>query len=512
MFVRSGINLLMRITAPQLKLIHKGLLLIAVPLLFGLVFVLIFQSVVQTYRLVRSKNAFGSRVAVHINDVNEKLLQVEKAWRYGDSKSRLHQPLDDCSSSIASLSDAMYRYPRRKYLIFGLNADIQLPKSANPRLSDFSVGNLKTVTEDWSALKAALLNSSSGADVNAALMTLRSSINSLETYELWWSGNADEKADEADQLLQNIIGVGISINIIVCAFLVLQFSHGLVRRLNILTENSERFAHSRDLLPATGGHDEIAQVDAMFHSMASKVKQSEQAQRDFIAMINHDVRTPLNAVEATLTLVSEGIYGQLNEQGLERVTRAEKSTREIILLINQLLDLEKVRSGRFELKMRPVNLTEISRNAADTVRGIAEFKDIEIQISESNSGVLADPVRINQVMLNLLANSVKFGPIGSRVKVDFEPLSNDQTQVSVSDEGDGVPSDIADNVFEKFWQGPADGHSAEYIGSGLGLAICKQIIEAHGGTIGVSNRHTGKGSIFWFRLRTATATAEVSSN
>jgi PAS domain S-box-containing protein len=249
-------------------------------------------------------------------------------------------------------------------------------------------------------------------------------------------------------------------------------------------------------------------------------KEIERLKQDFVAMISHDLRTPLTSVQGFLSLLSAGAYNELSQAGKESLAFAETSITRLIQLVNDLLDLEKMEAGRLELRRAPVWLPGLVEDAVNSMQSFAEQQGVVLQCHapQSCSDVFADPARLLQVIVNLLSNAIKFSPQGSMVTVHiFEKGAF--VEVAVEDEGRGVPAELRESIFEKFKQ-VEPGDERLKGGSGLGLAICKAIIEQHGGSIGVRARQerTGArasgagrfpGSCFWFQLSKTSGSGKV---
>jgi PAS domain S-box-containing protein len=227
-------------------------------------------------------------------------------------------------------------------------------------------------------------------------------------------------------------------------------------------------------------------------------KRLEQLKQEFLAVISHELRTPLTSLQATLTLIGTGMYGQLSESGAKRIRSAESSATRLIMLINDLLDIEKMEAGKLSMTYQDVNLADIVENSIESVRGFAEDHGIILKATEHTPvKVLADSDRLVQVMVNLLSNAIKFSKNGTQVEVKIAE-KGELTEVHVVDHGAGIPEGYEQKIFEKYEQVPT-AKSGKRDGTGLGLPICKAIIDQHGGTIGV--RPTpGGGSTFWFSI------------
>lgn len=229
----------------------------------------------------------------------------------------------------------------------------------------------------------------------------------------------------------------------------------------------------------------------------SERQQMERLKREFVAMVSHELRTPLTSLQGFITLLEVGALGGLNEQGKRTTTVAERSINRLINLINDLLDVEKMEAGRFELKWAKVRLSDVIERSLEAVQGVAEKQEVSIVARQTEISLTADADRLVQVVVNFLSNAIKFSPAGSTINVGVEP-SESSVKVMVSDSGPGIPDSHKQAVFEKFHQVDA-ADSRKKGGTGLGLAICKAIIVEHNGTIGVDSEH-GKGSTFWFSI------------
>ncbi len=267
-------------------------------------------------------------------------------------------------------------------------------------------------------------------------------------------------------------------------------SHRIELRLN------SRDGSIRDFL----WHVKFNEQYKTYYCVASDITQRkalERMKQEFIAMVSHDLRSPLTAILATFDLLSGGVLGNLTEKGANRIEMANLSLKRLINLINEMLDLDKLESGTIDVDLNSVSANHILVLAAESLRGMAEQNDISLEVRNCDLQVVADEDRLMQVLTNFVSNAIKFSPAKGVVTLSCKDIDG-FVEFRVDDNGRGIPPDKLGLVFERFKQVSADDHKVKG-GSGLGLAISKAIVEAHGGTIGVDST-LGVGSSFWFRI------------
>ena len=257
-----------------------------------------------------------------------------------------------------------------------------------------------------------------------------------------------------------------------------------------------------DLLRTFATQSALAIQNArLFREIADKSRQLEAASQhksEFLANMSHELRTPLNAIIGFSEVLSERMFGELNEKQDEYLKDIHASGQHLLSLINDILDLSKIEAGRMELDLTDFSLPLALDNAVTLVRERAGRRGIALHmtIDERLEQVRADERKVRQVVLNLLSNAIKFTPEGGRIDVGAKPVDG-FIEVSVSDTGVGIAPEDQEAVFEEFRQvGTAD---KKVEGTGLGLALSRKFIELHGGTIWVKSR-VGVGSTFTFTL------------
>jgi PAS domain S-box-containing protein len=224
--------------------------------------------------------------------------------------------------------------------------------------------------------------------------------------------------------------------------------------------------------------------------------ENERLKRDFVAMVSHDLRTPLSSVQGFLGLLGMGAYGSISEQGMQRLALADRNVVRLLNLIKELLDIEKLESGMVEMTVDTYSSREILNTALESVRGYAEQQGVTLVDTAGDTSIVTDKERMVQVLVNLLSNAIKFSPREGTVTIS-DLKSDTHLEFAVADQGPGIPAEDQESIFQRFRQvGAREKRSS---GSGLGLAICKAIVEQLGGKIGVES-NVGEGSRFWIRL------------
>jgi PAS domain S-box-containing protein len=413
--------------------------------------------------------------------------------------------------------------------------------------------------------------------------------------------------------LKRYIAWGVITNIVFAFAMILFGARSIVRKLNNLADNTHRLAQGKNLLPVMQGADEFAQLDQVFHDMATALEEAsqktrsiiehmpvglvtfdrngrietinprieqmfkifaydlhgqnvmslfaqsarpeadkfmfelqsrclnrvsemkaqttdgaifpvevsmnefgsehgetmylaslldiserhevERLKREFVAMVSHDLRTPLTSVEASLTLLAAGALGDLPPDAVSTVRIAETEIGRLRELVNDLLDIAKIEAGKMEMTMDDISLRDVVTQSINAVQAVADERQIKVSFDGTDVTAFADGNRLIQVLVNFLSNAVKYSPDSSVVTVELRSTA-DWHEVRVIDKGPGIDPDFHELVFHRFGQAKS---ADQKEGTGLGLAIAKTIVEQHGGTIGVDSE-PGKGSQFWFRL------------
>jgi signal transduction histidine kinase len=243
---------------------------------------------------------------------------------------------------------------------------------------------------------------------------------------------------------------------------------------------------------------ELQERNREVEQKSGELAAASQHKSEFLANMSHELRTPLNAIIGFSEVLTERMFGELNEKQEEYLKDIYASGTHLLSLINDILDLSKIEAGRMELELTDFHLPTALDNALMLVRERAGRRSITFHTAlDARLGqVRADERKIRQVVLNLLSNAIKFTPEGGRIEVAAVPKDG-SVEVSVSDTGIGIAPEDQEAVFEEFRQVGTSEKKAE--GTGLGLTLCRKFIELHGGRIWVKSQ-LGAGSTFTFTM------------
>jgi len=240
-----------------------------------------------------------------------------------------------------------------------------------------------------------------------------------------------------------------------------------------------------------------------------EIEAANRLKSEFLTGMSHELRTPLHTIIGFSELLTEELEGDLNEKQHRFVDYIHRDALHLLELINDLLDLSKIEAGKAELRPELFELGGAVQDALSSMRVRAEVKSIDVQAALGPvREVSADRVRFKQILFNLLSNAVKFTPNGGRVQIAVASR-NGMLEISVRDNGVGIPHDLQASIFDKFYQISA-AVKGENEGTGLGLAVTKALVEQHGGQIWLESQ-PGEGSCFTFSIpNVCGANADVS--
>jgi signal transduction histidine kinase len=308
--------------------------------------------------------------------------------------------------------------------------------------------------------------------------------------------------------LATVVGGGVAL-VLVALLAAILVGRRITTPMGELAAAARAFGEGRGLPPATpAAVDEVEEVRGAFAEAATLVEQraaeaeaSNRAKDEFLAVLSHELRTPLNAVYGWARMLQGGqLDSPAAARALDVIVRQSNAQ---VQLIDDLLDVSRIITGKMRLDVRPVDLKVVVESALDAVRPAAAAKDIRLRSAlDARVGpVSGDPGRLQQVVWNLVMNAVKFTPRGGSVDVE---LGGDDThvEVAVRDTGRGISGTVLPFIFERFRQADSSTTRA-HAGLGLGLALAKNLVELHGGTLTAHSDGEDKGATFLMRLPAA---------
>ncbi|MDJ0900108.1 MAG: ATP-binding protein [Xenococcus sp. MO_188.B8] len=223
----------------------------------------------------------------------------------------------------------------------------------------------------------------------------------------------------------------------------------------------------------------------------------EQMKDEFISVASHEMRTPLTSIHGVIQFLEAGRLGSLSPAGKEMINLALRNTERLISLLNDVLDLERMESGKEQIERQCCDSAELINQAIEIIHYMAQEHQTVIKTNSQSIKLWADPERILQTLTNLISNAIKFSAVGSTIWI-MSQQENQKVLFTVKDQGRGIPPDKLESIFERFHQVDAT-DARKKGGTGLGLAICRSIVEQHGGRIWVESVY-GQGSSFYFSL------------
>ena len=229
-------------------------------------------------------------------------------------------------------------------------------------------------------------------------------------------------------------------------------------------------------------------------------KEADTMKGEFVSTVSHELRTPLTSIMGSLGLIS-GMYGQeLSSDVSDLISVSERNVNHLVLLINDLLDIQKIEAGKLDFERKPFPVSDLLAISLSSMKGLSKQYGVTLQAESGFQDVMVDGDihRLNQVLLNLVSNAMKFSELGQKVRVVISNKKDHVIRISVVDQGLGIPLEFHDRIFQKFAQADST-DSRKKPGTGLGLNISKLIVEAHDGTIGFTSE-PGLGSTFFFDL------------
>ncbi|MFZ0545095.1 MAG: HAMP domain-containing sensor histidine kinase [Candidatus Promineifilaceae bacterium] len=311
-----------------------------------------------------------------------------------------------------------------------------------------------------------------------------------------------------DTFLRPLFQAGV-VAVLLSLLLAVLISRSVARPLQTVASAAESIAQGDyDQQIPVQGPDEVRRVASSFNTMSAEVAASREAQRDFVANVSHDLKTPLTSVTGWSQALMDGTADKTEQR--ERAVRIiHDEAGRMSRMVEQLLDLAKIESGQLQLNREPVNLAQLIREVQRNLILRAEEKEVHLTMEIAPvSAVSGDRDRLVQILTNLVDNAIDHTPPAGQVTIGLKPYDEQMVELVVQDTGPGISPEDLSRIFERFYQvDKSRRRTSERQGVGLGLAIVKELVEAHDGRITVQS-DMGQGSSFVVRLPVAVVGGE----
>ena len=481
----------------NLKLSQMGLILLGIPAVFEVLFVIVLVLLLHQAEQDIKHETHSREVIAHAHTLVERITNAAiSIGAYGFSKSPLAKSAFEAAvngmhSELRTLTGLLKGNSSQVSKLLAINNTVEhaLAQIKEARVAIETSSTLSLLSGDTRM-------SDNLEKLSASVGTLQQQIDDLVHAEESLHRDLPAKRARSRQEVLIALLAGTFLNIGLAVALAIFFSRTIAERHLVLVDNSNRLALSQALHPPLAGNDEIAQLDRAFHQMVDDLQEADRYKKQLIAMVSHELRAPLTSIDAILTFLEAGGAGELPAGAPVRLRTAQSETQRLISLINDLLDLERMEAGKFEMHFELTAIAPVIQRASAAVEGALEKKKLILSIPDTGLCAWSDQDRLVQVLVNLLSNAIKFSPEGATITISALDLP-DFVELRVNDQGPGIPQASQHKLFQRFSQlETADAKNKG--GSGLGLSICKTIISQHGGNIGVES--DGKGASFWFQI------------
>ncbi len=489
-----------------LKLWQKGLIIILLPLFAEIIFLFVLVGLLQQAESDIRNEYHAKSVAQETSMLGNLLIE---AARQLVSSTVLHS-----AGQSTPLDEVLKQLRRQVETVKSIQAQDDTERDYLDKITVLAdegmlyIAHARLRINDSNDGLFSLGDRLTSSHAQSIMAELKSQIQELNEYEKTAKKIDPQTAERSRQKVVWYLFGGFTLNALLALVLGAFFYRQFVRRVDAIVDNSRRMVDFSPLSPVISGHDEIAYVDEVLHETAEKLQEASMKERalaelkqQFVAMVSHDLRTPMTSIKGILGLLGEGALGPLSDKAHTRIKQAVLSCNRLIELINGLLDMEKLESGRMELSLEEISAALLIDQAVLSVETFASNLGVTISSEETEVEFTADEARLVQVLINLLSNAAKYSERGATVTVSVV-ADESWAEIQVADRGRGIPDELKEAIFERFRQVDIS-DATKKGGTGLGLAICKSIVELHGGSIGVRNNDRDglvQGSVFWFRI------------
>jgi two-component system, OmpR family, sensor histidine kinase VicK len=423
---------------------------------------------------------------------------LKKIGETGEAQGLLHLSHADGEVRVVAYRNKLIVVPGRAPYVLGFGVDISEQVRAE--------GRLRTLTRQSDSILESVGDGIYGIDLDGKVTVVNSAAAQMLGYK------QDEMLGRnMHQLIHHTRGDGTPydsadspIRKTLTNFATVRISNEIFWRKDGTSFPVEYVARPQidSQSPETGGSRAVGVVVAFTDTTERRAL--DRMKDEFISTVSHELRTPLTSLRGALGLLAGGALTNRPEKTQQMLEIAISNSDRLVRLVNDILDLERISSGKAELHFNMCSAEDLLRRAVGIQQTRTPKPNIRIFFAANGVTVWADPDRILQTLNNLISNAIKFSPAGSEIHLTAHSLDESEAIIEVRDQGRGIPADKLEHIFDRFQQGDAS-DSRALGGTGLGLAICRSIITQHGGRIWATNA-PDQGTIFHFTLPTKPST------
>lgn len=474
------------------KIFHKGLYLVMIPLIVQSVFLLLLSRQILTTENILAQERFQCNIVMNADRVfinGLKASVAEGTYNVTGDPVLRAAVLRSFKTVISEFKEAMpmaRKVPEWRSIMDDLH---ELMTEHLKKMDEQMKGPIGTSMKDIVARFRA------NRPMQQAVAEISQRANLQFKKEEFRLNELREEQKAARHKVAEVLVWGIIANFLLAFGMLLSFSNDIKRRVSLLVDDASRLGESKPLNKLIGGSDELAYLDLIFHHTQSQLVLAAEERSNMMNTLAAQMAGPLKDAKLSLASFRQKEDAELNSRKLKQLSRAEENINRVLDLLNDLLTMETLETGKISLESSKCNARELVEDSIATVASLSSKKKISIKNECQDFNFVADKSRLIQTLVNFISNAIKFSPENSTITV----ISSEQNgffKISVNDEGPGMDEETSKRVFEKFFQaaGPQKNQ-----GFGLGLAICRMIIDSHHGRIGVDSK-PAQGSSFWFEL------------
>ena len=475
----------------KLSIAGKGLILVAIPLVFEIAFVGLLVYSLQQTEAKTDRELQSQSIVEKSTILLRKMVSLGIYTVVFQEKSSANIELGKGEQSLGETLKELDKLVGNDAILKPSYKEVKrAARKFHTMLSKFS-------NQDLNSLMSNLANTNLFGDVSDNLRNLNHSVRTFSRVATSKQFlQLDSKNPLSGMNLQSVLLFGVLLNIVVTIALAMNFARSISSRLSKLAENTRRVSQSLAPIPLLGGNDELSNLDLVIHRLSEQLQAAEQQSKQLSSLLRVKLQQPLSDAVTLFKQLQETTKNELNDSGRDWLKTSSKNLQRLIGLLNDLLQMDNIRSGFVELNKSETNSTDLISNSLENVQSLLNKKGIKIVLKGSVFTFTADLDRLTQVLVNFLSNAVKFSPRQSTITIISTEHANQFFEFRVKDEGPGINKEAQARIFERYEQSEREDATK---GTGLGLNICSIIAKSHGGLIGVESE-PGKGAEFWVRI------------